>query len=181
MKKGFASTIAAVLASLAIAFAISAALSAASLQHASLVATEGRLVSQLHSDAQPFFDAALTDALLDSAYQTCGCSASNSSGLNETIWRLAPQYLANSSGKLSYGALFVNYSNLAIPSLTVSSCNTSLTGTFSYKVSSNSRNAKIASDVSVSKTLGVQKTASAVKINVSNSTTLVANVTVTCS
>ena len=181
MKKGFASTIAAVLAAFAIAFAISAALSSASLQHASLVSTQARLVAAGFSDAKPFFDASVTDALLDSAYQNCGCGNSNASGVNATVWRLVPQYLGNSSRSLSYGAFFVNYSSISLPSLTVSSCNTSATGTFSYTLSANSSNVKISSSISVSKTLGIQKNTSAVWINISNSTTLVANVTITCS
>lgn len=180
VNRGFASAIAAVLAALAIAFAASAALSFSSLEHAWLVASETRIVAQGFSDAKPFFEATVNDALLDSAFQTCGCAVSNASGLNATISRLVPQYLANSSARLSFGAFYANYSGLSVPSFTVSSCNATLTGTFSYAVSANSTNAKVASVISVSKTLGIEKNSTAVSLNVSNSTTLVANVTVTC-
>ncbi len=178
--RGFASSIAAVLTVLALSFAIAAVLSFSSLQHAGLVSTESRKVFEVFQDSKPFFDASVTDALLDSAYQTCGCSASNASGLNAAITQLVTQYLANSSARLSFGPVFVNYSSLSTPSFSASSCNTSLTGTFIYDINANSTNARINTSISVSKTLGIQKNSSAVWINVSNSTTLVANVTVTC-
>lgn len=178
--RGFASAIAAVLAALALSFAISAVLAYGSIQQAGEVAIEARKAFEVQRDAVPFFDASVNDALLDSAYQKCGCSSNNASGVNATISTLVRQYLNNASSLLSTAVVYTNYSNINVPSFSVSSCNATLSGTFSYTVSSNSSNARVNYTVSTAKGLGIQKNSSAVSINLTNSSVLVANVTVTC-
>ena len=179
-KRGFSTTIAAALAALAIAIAVSATLAFSSIQHAGIVSLEVRKAFEGFEDAKPFFDSTVNDALLDSAFQKCGCSSNNASGLNTTIHTLVRQYLGNSSNWLTYGPVTINYSSLSIPSLSPSSCNTTLSGTFSYTLTVNSSNANATTVISSSKALGIQKNNSVVWVNLTNSSVLAVNVTVTC-
>jgi len=180
MKKGFASTIGVALAVLSIALAVGALAAFSSLEQAGVASLELRKTGERLSDARAFYDNAVTDALLDSAFQSCGCDVNAPSSISSKVAVLVPAYLGNASSALSSPSLTVDASQLSIPSFSASSCNATLSGIFSYYANVSSFNAQNGAAVSGTKSLEIQKTSSSVLMVVYNSTTLVANVTIIC-
>ena len=134
-----------------------------------------------HLDAQAFLSSSTTDALLDSSYAACGCGVNAPTTLSANFSLLLTNYFNNATSVLNDSAISVNYSFLAIPSPSISSCNSTTTYTLNYTLETNSTFSRKSTSVLEMRNLTLYKNATALAINSTVGNTTFFSFIVTCS
>ncbi len=145
-RRGFASALTNALVVLALLSLIALVYAHAALQRASLARLGTTVASDHFEDAQGAYRAAVGEAMFDAAYTQCGCGGSAPAKVGSNFTARIPPYFDAVTQALNASS-DTNYSNLAVASFVMGSCNATVTGGANYTLTVRAPSATLSSDV----------------------------------
>ncbi|HEV8289714.1 MAG TPA: hypothetical protein VGQ00_02040 [Candidatus Norongarragalinales archaeon] len=121
--KGFFSAIIIILAFAALMAGLAFSMASLNSDQAKTTLLSVRAVSDRADDSESFFASTLDDAIIDSAYQVCGCTTSNASGFTASLLNRSRHYFNTSADVLSVNGITVQRPSPIISSGTPTNCN----------------------------------------------------------
>ncbi len=179
--RGFASAFAFALAVMALAAAAALTVQLGADKNASVAALEAANVGWRFDDGKKLAELTATDAIVDSAYATCGCGRNAPGAFLALSREKAAKYFDNASAVLSDGAYAASFTGADVQG-TVADSSCSLEGRVTVNVRERveSPNAMREQTLSLDRRLSVRKTEASVRIDVSGEQGKLAGIVVGC-